>query len=63
MPNNKLHDLIASQRLTPGSMVQTDASMSTLRRGERRGWIRDAGTVEAPRLFWIVLTKKGYLEA
>ena len=63
MTRNKLHDLIISQRLTPGSQVHTDASISTLRRWERRGWIRDAGTAEAPRLVWIVLTKKGYLEA
>jgi len=63
MTRNKLHDLISEQRLTPGSQVHTDASDSTIRRWERRGWIRDAGTAEAPRLMWIVLTKKGYLEA
>ena len=63
MPNNKLHELIVRQRLTPGSMVRTDASISTLRRWEARGWIRDAGVEGSKRLFWIVLTKKGYLEA
>lgn len=63
MRHNKLRIAIEDQHLLPGSMVRTDASIGTLRRWEKKGWIRDAGTAEAPRLFWIVLTRKGYMEA
>jgi hypothetical protein len=60
---NKLRKQIENEYLLPGSMVRTDVSISTRRRWEKKGWIRDAGTYEAPRLFWIVLTRKGYMEA
>ncbi len=60
---NKLRKLIQNQHLLPGSLVHSGVTVSTLRRWEKKGWIRDAGTSDAARLCWIVLTKKGYLEA
>jgi len=60
---NKLRKLIQDDHLLPGSMVRTDVSIATRRRWEKKGWIRDAGTSDAPRLFWLILTRKGYMEA
>lgn len=63
MRRNKLRKQIEDEYLLPGSMVRTDVSIATRRRWERKGWIRDAGTAEAPRLVWLILTRKGYMEA
>ena len=62
---NKLGKLIQNDHLLPGSLIELNFSVSkaTLRRWEKKGWIRDAGTAESSRLSWIVLTTKGYQEA
>ena len=38
-------------------------SVSTLRRWEHKGWIKDVRTPELSRLSWILLTEKGFIEA
>lgn len=60
---NKLRKLIQDDHLLPGSLIDSEVSIGTLRRWERKGWIRDAGKSDAARLSWIVLTTKGYREA
>ncbi len=64
MRHNKLRIAIEDQHLLPGSMfIPFSVSKSTLRRWEEKGWIRDAGTAESTRLVWLILTRKGYMEA
>jgi len=59
---NRLRTEINTRDLQPGQVVVLDVSDSTLRRWERRGWIRDV-SASGRRFGWIVLTVKGYMRA
>jgi hypothetical protein len=59
---NKLRTEINERDLQPGQVIVLDVSYSTLRRWEKRGWIRDV-SASGRRFGWIVLTTHGYMRA